>query len=84
MPYRDIEKQNGRRRQRYIELKQKGLCVRCRNAAIPGHTRCVICSHKDRLKAKEWYQLNRERILKRNKDGKKKIHKEELVIWLKR
>ena len=59
MSYQDNEKTREKRKQRYIELTQKGLCVRCRSIAIPGRTRCAICSQKDRLKAKEWYQLNR-------------------------
>ena len=42
------ENQKIRRKEKYEELKSKGICTMCRKEkAVPGFTKCEACREKD-------------------------------------
>jgi uncharacterized OB-fold protein len=48
-------------RERYDELKSKGLCTKCGREAIPGRVRCTACREYTRL----WVQGNADKRVAR-------------------
>ena len=46
------EQQKIRKKEKYEELKSKGICTQCRKEkATPGFVSCKICREKDRIRA---------------------------------
>ena len=53
---REREKDNSRRRRRYQESREQGICVGCyKLKAVPGKTRCGICAEKERRRERQRY-----------------------------